>query len=99
MFYCWEPNKRFKQVNYFKRDISYCRHQVDMRTTNILRWKYKRKRLPARSMKSEKWPTGMSGKLSTRLLVSSSRRLQGQDAEPKMNEKLPAGLLVPPNIN
>jgi hypothetical protein len=50
-------------------------------------------------MKSEKWPTGMSGKLSTRLLVSSSRRLQGQDAEPKMNEKLPAGLLVPPNIN
>jgi hypothetical protein len=64
-----EPNIRFRRVNYFKQDILYHRHQVDMRTTNIRWLKYKRKMLPAGSMKSEKQPTGMSGKLSAKLLV------------------------------
>jgi hypothetical protein len=64
-----EPNNRFRRVNYFKWNSPYHRHQVDMRTANIQRWKYKMKRLQTGLMKSEKRQTGMSEKLSTRLLV------------------------------
>jgi len=45
-------NLRFRQVNYFKWDMLYPRHQVDMRITTIRHWKYKRKGLPVGSMHS-----------------------------------------------